>query len=122
MSNRLVFSTDPKDKVNCPRCKKLISDCRCKEDYSDLVDVAKLNPHLRMEKNGRGGKTVSILEFLPRNEKFLNDLCKELKSKCGTGGTYYVESGKDGVIEIQGDKRSQIAKILTSKKLRYRGG
>ena len=42
----------------------------------------------------------------------IKSTCKELKSKCGTGGTV-----KGGVIEIQGDHRDQICELLESKGL-----
>jgi translation initiation factor 1 len=59
---------------------------------------------------GRGGKTVTVVKNfvgigLPEKEK----LAREMQKACGTGGTV-----KDGRIEIQGDKRDQIAKILTT--------
>ena len=34
---------------------------------------------LRMEKKGRGGKTVTVVYGLPRNAAFLKALCQELK-------------------------------------------
>lgn len=40
-------------------------------------------------------------------------LAKKLKQECGTGGTI-----KDGVIEIQGERREKIAGLLT--KLGYK--
>ena len=66
---------------------------------------------LRIEKNGRGGKTVTVIDRLPKNELFLKELTTLLKKKCGTGGTY-LTSGKDGVIEIQGDHRDAIRELL----------
>jgi translation initiation factor 1 len=60
------------------------------------------------EKAGRGGKTVTVVTNfvgigLPEKEK----LAREMQKACGTGGTV-----KNGRIEIQGDKRDQIAAIL----------
>lgn len=74
----------------------------------------------RIEKSGRGGKTVTVIDNLPKQEIFLKDLCKELKNKCGTGGTYLM-SGKEGLIEIQGDKREQIKAIFDKKGFKYKG-
>jgi translation initiation factor 1 len=59
---------------------------------------------------GRGGKTVTVVANftgigLPEKER----LAKEIQKACGTGGTV-----KDGRIEIQGDKREEIARILTA--------
>ena len=60
------------------------------------------------QKAGRGGKTVTVVANfvgigLPEKEK----LAREMQKACGTGGTV-----KDGKIEIQGDKRDEVAKIL----------
>lgn len=57
---------------------------------------------------GRGGKTVTVVTNfigigLPEKER----LAKEMQKTCGTGGTV-----KDGRIEIQGDKREEVARIL----------
>lgn len=58
---------------------------------------------------GRGGKTVTVVTNfvgigLPEKEQ----LAKEMQKACGVGGTV-----KDGRIEIQGDKRDEVARILT---------
>jgi translation initiation factor 1 len=74
----------------------------------------------RLEKNARGGKVVTVIDALPKIEIYLKDLCKELKIKCGVGGTYLM-SGKEGLIEIQGDKREQIKKIFDQKGIKYKG-
>ena len=57
---------------------------------------------------GRGGKTVTVVTNfvgigLPEKEK----LAKQMQKACGVGGTV-----KDGRIEIQGDKRAEVARIL----------
>ncbi|MGH8104505.1 MAG: translation initiation factor [bacterium] len=58
---------------------------------------------------GRGGKTVTIVTGftgIGRPEK--ESLAKKMRAACGCGGTV-----KDGNIEIQGDQRETIARILT---------
>jgi translation initiation factor 1 len=61
------------------------------------------------QKAGRGGKTVTVIKNfvgigLPEKEQ----LAKKMQKVCGTGGTV-----KNGQIEIQGDKRVEVAEILT---------
>src|SRR5689334_16562423 len=71
-------------------------------------------------KAGRGGKTVTVAKNfvgigLPEKEQ----LAKAMQKACGSGGTV-----KDGQIEIQGDKREEIARILTEANFRpvFAGG
>ncbi|WP_413576599.1 translation initiation factor [Bdellovibrio sp. HCB290] len=118
MSNtRLVYSTDPKDNVVCPQCKELKSECKCRpeDDASQKFVVI-----FRLEKNGRGGKTVTVLDGLPRNEEFLKGFAKELKAKCGVGGSHSIGE-KFGLVEIQGDKREAVKKILQAKGIPFKG-
>lgn len=116
-NTRLVYSTDPKENQLCPVCEELTPECTCAPQ--EAVPAA-FTVIFRLEKNGRGGKTVTVLDGLPKNEAFLKELTKELKSRCGTGGTY-LTSGKSGIIEIQGDKREAVKKILDAKKIRFKG-
>lgn len=119
MSNvRTVYSTDPKDKVNCPECKRNLTDCKCKRQ--ELVDAKQFTAVLRLERNGRGGKTVTVIEKLPRNETYLKDLCREIKAKCATGGTHRLTTDQS-LIEIQGDKLDIVKKILTQKMIKFKG-
>jgi translation initiation factor 1 len=62
---------------------------------------------MRLEKNGRGGKTVTVLFDLPNNDTYFEDLTAKLKSTLGTGGTF-----KDRRIEIQGDHKVRIQSFL----------
>ena len=58
---------------------------------------------------GRGGKTVTVASgFVGIGQPEKEQLAKKMQKACGTGGTI-----KDGCIEIQGDKREQMARILS---------
>ena len=70
----------------------------------------KITARLRIEKAGRKGKTVTVVESLPRNRGFLKDLAGELKRACGSGG----KAGENHV-EVQGDHREKIRDLLRSK-------
>ena len=63
-----------------------------------------------MEKKGRGGKSVTVVDGLPRNAAFLKELCGELKRTCGCGGT-----ALDSAIELQGDLRDRVREHLLKK-------
>jgi translation initiation factor 1 len=56
---------------------------------------------------GRGGKGVCLITGVPLAGKALDALARELKQRCGCGGTV-----KDGVIEIQGENREVLAAEL----------
>lgn len=115
---RLVYSTDPLLNQKCPRCKEVLSECTCPPELD--VKKVKFTAVLRIEKQARGGKTVTVIDRLPKSELYLKNLCTQLKKKCGAGGTYSAE-GKDGVIEIQGDKRDAVRAILVKEGIPTKG-
>jgi translation initiation factor 1 len=99
----------------CQGCGQPERGCRCGEKSSAPVPnrpVAKL----RVEKTGRGGKTVTVVFGLPQNAAFLKDLSQELKRACGTGGAVR----EDGV-ELQGDLRDRVRELLTAKHFVVKG-
>jgi translation initiation factor 1 len=65
---------------------------------------------LRMEKKGRGGKMVTVVDGLPNNADFLKELSQELKRACGTGG-----AAGECFVELQGDLRGRVRELLTAK-------
>lgn len=66
------------------------------------VDIIRQTAH-------RGGKTVTVVaNFVGIGLAEKQQLAKAMQKACGTGGTI-----KDGRIEIQGDKRAEVARILT---------
>jgi translation initiation factor 1 len=115
---RLVYSTDPALNRKCEECKELVSECTCTPEVDPRS--YKFVAVLRIEKQGRGGKTVTVIDRLPKNELFLKNLTTLLKKKCGSGGTYST-AGRDGVIEIQGDKRAPIRAALLKEGIAAKG-
>lgn len=114
---RLVYSTG--FGRACPGCGWPVRDCTCsKRDAGEPVPSSpgKIVAKLRMEKKGRGGKTVTVVAGLPRNSAFLRDLCSELKRACGTGGAV-----SDDTIELQGDLRDRVRDYLLQKHFVVKG-
>jgi len=64
---------------------------------------------LHLDRKG-GGKIVTVVKGLSHDDETMNELAKELKKKCGTGGSY-----KNNEILIQGNKRDIIQKIFIDK-------
>ena len=106
---KLVYSTDPGLNMKCGHCGNLVDECTCRVEES--VNLSTFTANIRIEKAGRKGKTVTIIERLITNKDFLKELTKKLKTGCGSGGTFKVES-KGGQVEIQGDKRDRIRQLL----------
>jgi translation initiation factor 1 len=60
------------------------------------------------QKAGRGGKTVTVVtRFIGIGLPEKQELARAMQKRCGTGGTV-----KEGNIEIQGDKREEVAAVL----------
>lgn len=58
---------------------------------------------------GRGGKTVTVAKnFIGIGAAEKEALCKKMRAAAGCGGTV-----KDGAIEIQGDQREVVMRVLT---------
>ena len=62
---------------------------------------------MSIEKNHRGGKTVTIVKNFIGTEDDMKELGRLLKTKCGVGG-----STKDGEILVQGDFKEKIIELL----------
>jgi translation initiation factor 1 len=57
-----------------------------------------------------------MIEGLPRNRAFLDDLARALKTACGAGGKAEMDR-----IEIQGDQRERIREVLSARGFRVLG-
>jgi len=89
----------------CPSCGKPVTNCPCHQKTitpkgDGVVRVGK-------ETKGRKGKGVTLITGVPLDHEGMQKLTKQLKQKCGAGGTF-----KDGVIEIQGDHRDVLVEEL----------
>ncbi|AMO49689.1 translation initiation factor 1 (eIF-1/SUI1) [Kosakonia oryzendophytica] len=74
---------------------------------------------IQRQTSGRKGKGVCLITGIDEDDESLVKLAAELKKKCGCGGAV-----KDGVIEIQGDKRDLLKSLLEAKgmKVKLAGG
>ncbi len=107
-----VYPKDDHGQPLCPCCQKHIPDCDCPGITPKAVKVPKIHPKVLLDKGGRRGKTVTLITALPTDETYLKSLAKTLKSRTGSGGTFYVDQNV-GVIEIQGDHREVIEQYFT---------
>ncbi|MFV0236923.1 MAG: translation initiation factor [Flavobacteriales bacterium] len=80
------------------------------DSEEETLEVEKQQLIAKLEKKGRGGKTVSIVEGFVGSQEDLKALAKELKIQCGTGGTV-----KESTILIQGNVRDKIMAYLKKK-------
>jgi translation initiation factor 1 len=96
----LVYSTDQAIPRERPQKKLLQASAR----------PAKQTVTVRLERKGRGGKSVTVIEGLrmPHHERDI--LLKDIKTMLGTGGTV-----KNASLEIQGDHRDAIMGIMDKK-------
>ncbi len=95
----LVYSTE--HGRTCPKCGWPVAQCACGQKKptpqgDGIVRVSR-------ETKGRKGSGVTLITGLPLAEPELAVLAKQLKQRCGSGGTV-----KNGVIEVQGDHREVV--------------
>jgi translation initiation factor 1 len=92
--SKLVYSTDRVIQLK----KKLV-----KNALQASVRPMQQKVTVRLERKGRGGKSVTVIDGLQMRQKEREALLKQLKTKLGTGGTV-----KDASLEIQGDHRDAL--------------
>jgi len=68
---------------------------------------AKCRTIVRLDRKGRGGKSVTVIEGLQLSSENGEKLLKQLKAKLGAGGAV-----KNGTLEIQGDHCDAVADEL----------
>ncbi|MEQ1834042.1 MAG: stress response translation initiation inhibitor YciH [Candidatus Eisenbacteria bacterium] len=115
MSSKVVYSTGI-GRI-CPGCGWPAVDCRCSKPGTQNAEVhGPITARLRLEKAGRGGKAVTVIDSLPQNTDFLAELAGALKKACGTGGTV-----RTGAVELNGDVRERVRPLLTARGYKVKG-
>lgn len=98
------IETSPRQEEKCPP-PQTIHAPKKEKSHRGRVEI-------RREKSGRGGKTVTTLTFpagIALSEK--KDLLSCFKKKWACGGCL-----REGVLEIQGDLRAEVATALEEKR------
>jgi len=101
-NSRMIYSTDSAAQ-KCPRCGQY--ECIC--DQPPEAPLAGQTAKILVDRKGRKGKSVTVVEGLRVNPMHLAEIAKSMKQKIGTGGT-----AKNGRIEIQGEHRQVVAGML----------
>jgi translation initiation factor 1 len=100
----LVYSTD--HGRTFPGCLQPLAACACKA--ARPMPAGDGTVRVSREKQGRGGKTVTVVRGLMLDDMALAAAGKPLRAACGAGGT-----AKDAVIEVQGDHVERLMAWLT---------
>ncbi len=106
MSGGVVYSTE--HGRMCPSCGRPICECGCHGKQPSLRGDGVVR--VTHETKGRKGKGVTVITGVPLDTAALKDLAKQLKAKCGAGGTV-----KSDTIEIQGDHREAVIALLQAR-------
>jgi translation initiation factor 1 len=91
----LVYSTDPNFSVEE------------QHEEQETLSIAQQKLKVKLDTKQRAGKVVTLVEGFIGTLADLESLGKQLKTKCGTGG-----SAKDGQIIIQGDYKIKVIENL----------
>lgn len=95
----VVFSTNPDFQYEQPE-----------EEVVQTLPPSQQKLVIGIDRRHRAGKQVTLVKGFVGTEEDLNALGRELKNKCGVGG-----SSKDGEILIQGDFRERLMNLLREK-------
>ncbi len=93
-----IYSTDPNFKFEID------------DEIVETLPAEKQLLKIILDTKQRAGKVVTLIDGFIGVDEDLNELCKQLKNQCGTGG-----SVKDGFIIIQGDQKEKVFQFLQKK-------
>lgn len=95
----IVYSTDP----------DFVYRYDGTDEEAETLPPAQQQLRVQLDRRNRGGKVVTLVTGFRGTADDLEELCRQLKAKCGTGG-----SAKDGDILIQGDFRDRVLALLAA--------
>ncbi|MGK7951004.1 MAG: translation initiation factor [Xenococcaceae cyanobacterium] len=95
--NRVVYQEFGTD--NSPALEKAVPD----------LPPSQQNLRVQATRSGRKGKTVTVITGFQHKPETLTKLLKQLKAKCGTGGTI-----KNDTLEIQGEHKEKLVSLLSA--------
>jgi len=85
----------------CSSCGLPVELCVCEE-------IAREQQRIRIfTEKRRYGKIVTVVEGIDSGDINVDELAKELKTRCASGGTV-----KNGTIELQGDHKKKVLLVL----------
>jgi len=90
----------------CPECGQPAARCTCRKTRAKAATPGGA-VRVSRQTQGRKGKGVSVVEGLPLSQDELEELARQLKQRCGAGGTV-----RHGTIEIQGEHRDTLVAEL----------
>jgi len=86
----------------------ICSVCGLPEELCMCEEIAREQQHIRIYSDKRRyGKTVTIVEGIDSSDINIEELARQLKTRCAAGGT-----AKDGRIELQGEHRKKVKQAL----------
>lgn len=110
--SRLFAGTPLEQPATCEHCRKSIGQCACPRHKGTGKVIAPAEQHLRIRREKRGGKMVTVVDGLaprsPRSDD-LPAMLKGLKGKLATGGTASATT-----LELQGDHRDRLVEHFKS--------
>lgn len=80
------------------------------EENQDSLPEAEQPLIVQLDKKNRGGKTVTLIKGFVLGNEEIENLCRQLKAFCGSGG-----AAKNNEIIIQGDHREKVKQWFLKK-------
>jgi translation initiation factor 1 len=103
----------PKDAKSTPTNRAVYREFGASENPAAFeravpdLPPAQQNVRVQATRQGRKGKTVTVISGFQASPQTLETLLKTLKAQCGAGGTV-----KDSTLEIQGDHVQKLVELL----------